>query len=272
MSEKVTKKYATLLRSQIELIKMFPREMQLDLLWMLIDYELDGVEPVMKPDKDGPSKLQIFWNMSRPLADARTQKSINGRKGGLQKAKNSKALAKSSKNVADSSKILADSSNTLADMDMEKDMDMEMEYPYLSGDIKNISPDRTDKERENKRESESIVEEIGDKIKELRKEKKLTQKELASAIGVTQGVIHFWETGRNKPSTYNLILLSRVLGRSLTNDLFKEKADLLDSFEQDMEKIKKETLEQHEDEDDDWDWDWDKIPDPKQIGSGEVNV
>lgn len=87
--------------------------------------------------------------------------------------------------------------------------------------------------------------EIGDKIKELRKEKKLTQKELASAIGVTQGVIHFWETGRNKPSTYNLILLSRVLGRSLTNDLFKEKADLLDSFEQDMEKIKKETLEQH---------------------------
>jgi hypothetical protein len=133
MKEKVTKKYATLLRSQIELIKMFPKEMQLDLLWMLIDYELDGIEPVMESDEDGPSKLQIFWNMSRPLADARTQKAINGRKGGLQKAKNNKNVAKSSKSLANSSKDLANSSNTLADKEKEKDMEMDMEYPYPSG-------------------------------------------------------------------------------------------------------------------------------------------
>lgn len=135
MSENVTKKYATLLRSQIELIKMFPREAQLDLLWMLIDYELDGIEPVMESDEDGPSKLQIFWSMSRPLADARAQKAINGRKGGIQKAKNSKNVANSSKRLANSSKVVANSSKALADSsttlaDKDKDMDMDKEYPY----------------------------------------------------------------------------------------------------------------------------------------------
>lgn len=144
MSEENTnKKYATLLRSQIELIKMFPRETQLDLLWMLIDYELDGTEPILEADEDGPSKLQIFWNMSRPLADSRSQKAANGRKGGIQKAKNSKAVAKSSKKVATSSKRLAksskgvaDSSNALADKEKDMEMDKEMEYPSPKGEEK----------------------------------------------------------------------------------------------------------------------------------------
>ena len=156
MSENVTKKYATLLRSQIELIKMFPREAQLDLLWMLIDYELDGIEPVMESDEDGPSKLQIFWSMSRPLADARTQKAINGRKGGIQKAKNSKNVAKSTKRLANSSKVLANSSNTLADKDkdMEMDMEMEMEYPYPSGISLNANSVRMDDEKKNNNKEE----------------------------------------------------------------------------------------------------------------------
>lgn len=156
MSENVTKKYATLLRSQIELIKMFPREAQLDLLWMLIDYELDGIEPVMESDEDGPSKLQIFWSMSRPLADARTQKAINGRKGGIQKAKNSKNVANSSKRLANSSKVVANSSNTLADKDkdMEMDMEMEMEYPYPSGISLNANSVRMDDEKKNNNKEE----------------------------------------------------------------------------------------------------------------------
>jgi hypothetical protein len=156
MSENVTKKYATLLRSQIELIKMFPREDQLDLLWMLIDYELDGIEPVMESDEDGPSKLQIFWSMSKPLADARTQKAINGRKGGIQKAKNSKNVAKSSKRLANSSKVVANSSNTLADKDkdMEMDMEKEMEYPYPSGISLNANSVRMDDEKKNNNKEE----------------------------------------------------------------------------------------------------------------------
>ncbi len=170
MSENVTKKYATLLRSQIELIKMFPRETQLDLLWMLIDYELDGIEPVMESDEDGPSKLQIFWNMSRPLADARAQKAINGRKGGIQKAKNSKNVAKSSKRLANSSKVvansskaLADSSTTLADKEKDKDMDMDKEYPYPTDMLLDgASLDKGD----NKKEDENYVDIDWDSIPE----------------------------------------------------------------------------------------------------------
>lgn len=146
---KITKKCATLLRSQIELIKMFPKEMQLDLLWMLIDYELDGKEPVIEADADGPSKLQIFWNMSKPLADTRTQKAINGSKGGLQKAKNRKSLANSSKVVASSSKTLANSSKVLANSstplaDKDKDKEMEMELSLSSRESKKHSHDDSD--------------------------------------------------------------------------------------------------------------------------------
>jgi len=34
---------------------------------------------------------------------------------------------------------------------------------------------------------------FGNNIKELRKEKGLTQTQLAQAVGVTQGAIYFWE-------------------------------------------------------------------------------
>ncbi len=39
--------------------------------------------------------------------------------------------------------------------------------------------------------------EFGDRLRKLRKERKLTQKELASLIGVKNSVISFYEVGTN---------------------------------------------------------------------------
>lgn len=41
---------------------------------------------------------------------------------------------------------------------------------------------------------------FNEKIKELRKEKNLTQKELAKALGYNQSMISFWEKGINEPT------------------------------------------------------------------------
>lgn len=179
------KSTAVIVPSQMEIIDTLPEDIQLKVYKALFNYELFGTD--FDEELLRNPVIQALWIMSKPLINKRIQWAENGRNGGLAKGKNSKSKANQkqtdSKPIANQKQT---DSKSKADMDMEKDMDMEMEYPYLSGDIKNISPDRTDKERENKRESESIVEK--------------------------------------------------------------------------------------EDEDDDWDWDWDKIPDPKQIGSGEVNV
>lgn len=44
---------------------------------------------------------------------------------------------------------------------------------------------------------------LGQKIKELRKEKNLTQPELARLLNVSNGVISFWENNINEPkATY----------------------------------------------------------------------
>ena len=42
--------------------------------------------------------------------------------------------------------------------------------------------------------------EFGEKLRQLRKEKKLTQKELAALIGVKNSVISFYELGDRIPS------------------------------------------------------------------------
>ena len=42
--------------------------------------------------------------------------------------------------------------------------------------------------------------EFKDVLRNLRKEKGVGQVELANAIGVSKGVISFWETGRNEPT------------------------------------------------------------------------
>ena len=53
-----------------------------------------------------------------------------------------------------------------------------------------------------------------DKLKALRKEKKLTQKELAEQIGIKQNSYSDWETGKNEPNLENIVKLSKILDTS----------------------------------------------------------
>ncbi len=53
--------------------------------------------------------------------------------------------------------------------------------------------------------------ELGEKLKQLRKEKKLTQKQLATLIGVKDSVISFYEVGDRTPSPEVLKKLSMAL-------------------------------------------------------------
>lgn len=49
----------------------------------------------------------------------------------------------------------------------------------------------------------------------LRKEKGLSQQELAEAVGVSRQAVSRWETGQSAPSTENLVALCTLYGVSL---------------------------------------------------------
>lgn len=49
---------------------------------------------------------------------------------------------------------------------------------------------------------------LSERIKELRLEKKLTQPQLAEIIGVSKGMISFWENGVCEPTASNLVKLA----------------------------------------------------------------
>lgn len=63
------------------------------------------------------------------------------------------------------------------------------------------------------------------RLKELRKEKKLTQKEIAEQIGIKQNSYSDWETGKNEPNFENLIKLADFFEVSL-DWLFGRKVEL----------------------------------------------
>ena len=52
---------------------------------------------------------------------------------------------------------------------------------------------------------------IGDRIVELRKDQKLSQGQLAEALGVSRQAVSKWETGQNVPDALNLIRLAEIL-------------------------------------------------------------
>lgn len=54
-----------------------------------------------------------------------------------------------------------------------------------------------------------------DRLKELRKEKKLTQKEIAEQIGIKRNSYSDWETGKNEPNLENIVKLSKILGTTI---------------------------------------------------------
>ena len=52
---------------------------------------------------------------------------------------------------------------------------------------------------------------IGERIKELRKEKQISQGQLAKALGVSRQAVSKWENDQAEPDTLNLIRLADIL-------------------------------------------------------------
>ncbi len=53
-----------------------------------------------------------------------------------------------------------------------------------------------------------------ERLKELRTEKKWTQKTLAEKMNVTDDCVHFWEKGRSEPSIEQILELSKLFDTS----------------------------------------------------------
>lgn len=62
---------------------------------------------------------------------------------------------------------------------------------------------------------------IGDKIKELRLEKNLSQMQLAKQINVSQKAVDYWERNVNEPKSSYIILLVRFFDISF-DDFFSD--------------------------------------------------
>ena len=93
-------------------------------------------------------------------------------------------------------------------------------------------------------------EKFGKFIKELRKEKNLTQKQLADKINITDKAVSKWERGLSFPDITMLNILSKELNVSveelLNGEKFKE--EVIDNKEQDnldLQKSNGESMQKH---------------------------
>lgn len=79
---------------------------------------------------------------------------------------------------------------------------------------------------------------IGEKIADLRRENKMTQRDLAEIINVSDKVISKWETGRTLPDVEAMLRLSKTFNVSIS-DLFEciEKTDTQKAEEYNEERI-----------------------------------
>ena len=59
------------------------------------------------------------------------------------------------------------------------------------------------------------------RLQQLRKEKGMSQEELAERLGVSRQAVSKWESGASDPSTANLIALARLFGIS-AEELLRE--------------------------------------------------
>lgn len=70
--------------------------------------------------------------------------------------------------------------------------------------------------------------EFGERLRQLRKQKKLTQKQLAALIGTKNSIISFYEVGERIPSPEVIMKLATVLGVTTDYLLGMEKNETLD--------------------------------------------
>ncbi len=74
---------------------------------------------------------------------------------------------------------------------------------------------------------------FGRKLKELRNEKGLTQKDIAEAVGVAISTYANWEQGRREPSIFDIYGLMEAFQVD-ANELFDQRADISDLAEIDF--------------------------------------
>jgi transcriptional regulator with XRE-family HTH domain len=70
-----------------------------------------------------------------------------------------------------------------------------------------------------------VLVELGRNLSRIRKERRLTQQQLAEFLGVQQRVISRWETGVAKPHLNHLVQLAEVLEVSLDSLVLGEEAE-----------------------------------------------
>ena len=83
---------------------------------------------------------------------------------------------------------------------------------------------------------------IGEYISKKRKDKKLTQEQLAEKLGISDRAVSKWENGICMPDASNIPLLCNILGISI-NDLFSgddvDMKDTIKNAEENMLSLKK---------------------------------
>ena len=78
--------------------------------------------------------------------------------------------------------------------------------------------------------------EIGEFIAKCRKEKKLTQAQLAEKLNITDRAVSKWETGKSMPDSSIMLELCEILGITVNELLSGEKIDM-ESYEKRQMKI-----------------------------------
>lgn len=63
---------------------------------------------------------------------------------------------------------------------------------------------------------------FNNKLKELRKEKNISQEQLAKELNISRQAISKWESGKAYPDIDNLILLRKIFGVSLDELIMEE--------------------------------------------------
>ena len=89
---------------------------------------------------------------------------------------------------------------------------------------------------------------IGRFIAEQRREKKLTQSELAERLGITDRAVSKWENGRSLPDASIMLELCSILGITVTDLLSGERVDM-DNYNEQMEKRLIEMVKEKEQSD-----------------------
>ena len=90
---------------------------------------------------------------------------------------------------------------------------------------------------------------IGERIKEIRQKRGLSQKKLGEKLGVSQQMIGQWETNKSNPKLANLQKISNALSVSINTFLKLEKNHTSDEFIQLTELYEEQQAELNKDND-----------------------